>query len=335
MPQTTRTFPRTRRAVRRSLLALFACAAGLLAIAPAALAQKFPSKPITLICPWPVGGTSDLVLRAFAEAAGRQLGQPIVIENKPGASGTMGAVAMVSARPDGYRLTQTPISLFRLPHLQKVAFDPLKDITYIIGLTGYTFGVVVRADAPWKTFEEMLDWAKAHPGKLAYGTPGAGTSLHITMEEIAATLGIRLLHVPYKGSADNLQALLGGHTMAMVDSTGWAPQVDARQARLLVTWGTERTRRWPQVPTLKELGYGIVSVSPYGIGGPRGMDPAVVKTLHDAFLRATDDPVYLKTLERYDQTVLYMSSKEYTAYARRQFEQDRAMMETLGLRKTN
>jgi tripartite-type tricarboxylate transporter receptor subunit TctC len=320
-------------ACRALFTAIAVCALGILP--GVALAQAFPNKAITLICPWPVGGSSDLVLRSFAEAAGKQLGQPVIIENKPGASGTLGAVAMVGARPDGYTLTQTPITVFRLPHLQKVAFDPMKDITYLIGLTGYTFGVVVRADAPWKTFQELIDYAKANPGKLAYGTPGAGTSLHITMEEIAANLGIKLLHIPYKGAADNMQGLLGGHTMAMVDSTGWAPQVDAGRARLLVTWGAERTKRWPTVPTLKDLGYNIVSVSPFGIGGPRGMDPAVTRTLHDAFRKAMDDPNYMKTLERYDQPVIYMSGEDYTAYAKRQFEQDRQMMEKLGLRSPN
>lgn len=318
------------RARRALLLAAIFIAAPL-----AASGQAFPNKPLTLICPWPVGGSSDLVLRSFAEAAGKQLGQPVLIENKPGASGTLGAVAMVSARPDGYTLTQTPITVFRLPHLQKVAFDPLKDLTYIIGLTGYTFGVVVRSDSPWKTFKEFLDYAKDNPGKVAYGTPGAGTSLHITMEEIAANLGIRFLHVPYKGASENIQALLGGHIQATVDSTGWAPQVDSGRGRLLVTWGAERTRRWPAVPTLKDLGYGIVSDSPFGIAGPRGMDPAVVKTLHDAFRRAMDDPNYVKTLERYDQPVIYMSGEEYTALAKRQFESDRVMMEKLGLRSPN
>ena len=318
---------------RRRFIA--ALAGGLLAAPFAALAQPFPARPVTLICPWPVGGSSDAVLRAFAEAAGRQLGQPMVIENKPGASGTMGAVAMVTARPDGYTLTQTPITVFRLPHLQKVAFDPFRDMTYIIGLTGYTFGVVVRADSPWKTFKELVDYAKENPGRLSYGTPGAGTSLHITMEEIAANLGLKLLHVPYKGASENLQAVMGGHIMAMVDSTGWAPQVDAGRLRLLVTWGAQRTRRWPAVPTLKELGYGIVSDSPFGIAGPRGMDPAVVKTLHDAFRRAMDDSSYQKTLERYDQPAIYMSSDEYTAFGRRMFEQDRVLMEKLGLRSQN
>jgi len=310
-------------------------AGGLLAAPQSAVAQQFPVKPITLICPWPVGGSSDIVLRAFAEAAAKQLGQPMVIENRPGASGTLGAVAMVTARPDGYTLTQTPISVFRIPHLQKVAFDPLKDLTYLIGLTGYTFGVVVRADAPWKSFKELLDYAKENPGKLAYGTPGAGTSLHITMEEIGAKLGLKLLHVPFKGAADNMQALLGGHTMVMVDSTSWAPQVDSGRARLLVTWGAERTKRWPEVPTLKELGFGIVSDSPFGIAGPRDLSPQLVKALHDAFRKAMDDPGYQKALERYDQPVIYMSPQDYASYARRQFEQDRVMMEQLGLRGSN
>ena len=320
--------------VRRAILAATAALIGTLIALPA-LAQAFPNKPITLIVPWPVGGSSDLVLRSFAEAAGKQLGQTVVVENKPGASGTLGAVAMVAARPDGYVLTQTPITVFRIPHLQKVAFDPIKDITYIIGLTGYTFGVVVRADAQWKTFKDLIDYARANPGKVSYGSPGAGTSLHITMEEIAANNGVKFLHVPYKGFAENIQGLLGGHIDVTADSTGWAPQVDGGRVRLLVTWGAERTKRWPTVPTLKDLGYGIVSDSPFGIAGPKGMDPAVVKTLHDAFRRAMDDPNYLKTLERYDQPTKYMTGAEYTAYAKTQFEQDRVMMEKLGLRSSN
>ena len=138
---------------------------------------------------------------------------------------------------------------------------------------------------------------------------------------------MKFLHVPYKGVAENIQGLLGGHIDVTADSTGWAPQVDGGRARLLVTWGAERTKRWPTVPTLKELGYGIVSDSPFGIAGPKGMDPAVVKTLHDAFRRAMDDPNYLKTLERYDQPTKYMTGAEYTAYAKNQFEQDRVVME--------
>ncbi len=152
----------------------------------AALAQNFPTRPVTLIVPWPAGGTTDVGLRALAAATEKHLGQPIVIENRAGAAGTLGPAQMAaSAKPDGYTIAQIPITIFRYPFMTKVTFDPATDFTYIISLTGYTFGVVVKTDAPWKTFNEFLADAKANPGKLNYGTPGAGTSLHITMEQIA------------------------------------------------------------------------------------------------------------------------------------------------------
>src|SRR5215207_647421 len=190
-------------------------------LAGAAHAQPFPSRPVTLIVPWPAGGTTDIGMRALATATEKHLGQPIVIENRPGAGGTLGPGQMAnSARPDGYTLAQIPITVFRLPYMQKTAFDPTKDFTYIIGLTGYTFGVVVKSDARWKTFQDFLADAKANPGKINYGTPGAGTSLHITMEQIAKQRGIKWVHIPFKGSAETTNALLGGHIDAVADSTG-------------------------------------------------------------------------------------------------------------------
>ena len=161
-------------------------AAAFVAFAAVAQAQQFPTRPVTLIVPWPPGGSTDIAMRALARATEKHLGQSIVIENRPGAAGTLGPANMAAtARPDGYTVAQLPISVFRMPFIQKTTFDPAKDFTYIIHLTGYTFGVVVRADAPWKTFQELMDYAKANPGKVNYGTPGAGSSLHITMEQIA------------------------------------------------------------------------------------------------------------------------------------------------------
>jgi len=153
--------------------------------------------------------------------------------------------------------------------MSRTSFDPAKDFTYIIGLSGYTFGVAVRSDAPWKTFPELLAAAKANPGTITYGTPGAGTSLHITMEQIAREQGIKLVHVPFKGNAEATTALLGGHIHALADSSGWAPQVNEGKLRLLVSWGASRTRNWPTVPTLREIGIDIVSNSPHGIGRTR------------------------------------------------------------------
>ena len=216
--------------------------------------------------------------------------------------------------------------------MMKTNFDPVQDFTWIIHLTGYTFGVVVRADSAFKTFKDMVDYARANPGKLTYGTPGTGTSLHITMEQIAQRENIQWVTVPFKGGADNMASLLGGHTMALADSTGWAEQVDAGKMRLLVTWGAQRTKRWPAVPTLKDLGYPIVSNSPYGLAGPKGMDPAVVKVLHDAFKKGLEDPEFLKMQEKFDQDVFYLDSAGYAALAKKTFEEEREAIKTLGLK---
>ena len=305
-----------------------------LAVGPA-LAQQFPTKPITLICPWPAGGSSDLVMRAFAESVGKQLGQTVIIENRPGASGTMGAGALTNARPDGYTLTQLPISVFRLPLMQKTPFDPFKDITYIINVTGYTFGLVVRADAPWKDLKEFVAYAKANPDIITYGTPGTGTTPHLAVEQFALEAGIKLSHIPFKGFAENMQSLLGGHTMALSDSTGWAPQVDAGKARLLATYGSKRTKRWPQIPTLLDAGYTTVSDSPYGFGGPKGMDPKVVKILHDAFKKAMDDPKVIAMLEKFDQPVIYMNGEDYLKFAKKTMDEEKPLIERLGMSVKN
>ena len=298
-------------------------------------AQSFPERPVTLIVPWSAGGGTDVALRALAEATSKHLGQRVTVENRAGASGTIGPAWMAkNAKPDGYVVSQIPITVLRLPHMTKTEFDPMTDFTWIINLTGYTFGVVVRADSPIRTWKDFIAYARTNPGKLTYGTPGTGTSLHITMEDIAAREGVKFLHVPFKGNADATAALLGGHIIASADSTGWAELIDAGRLRLLVTWGAQRTKRWPQVPTLKEVGYDIVSVSPYGIAGPKGMDPRVVKILHDAFKRGSEDPVFQKTLEKLDQQEsFYMAPEEYARYARKTFLEEKALVERMGLKQ--
>jgi tripartite-type tricarboxylate transporter receptor subunit TctC len=304
-------------------------AAGLL-FALSAQAQSFPTKPVTLIVPWPAGGSTDIYFRKLGEVAARHLGQPLVIDNKPGGSGMNGPATMAkTARPDGYTISQLAISAFRVPHMQKVDWDPISDFTYIIGLAGYTFGVVVRADSPFKTFADLLTYARANPGKLSYATPGTGTSLHLAMEEVAAKAGVQFLHIPFKGYADGAIALMGGHVMVQVDSTGWAKQVDAGAQRLLATLGDKRTR-WG-APTVKELGVDTVSNSPFGLVGPKGMPREVVKVLHDAFKKSLDDPEYLKVLAQLDQPAWYMSSEDYARWAVDMLKAERATIERVGL----
>jgi tripartite-type tricarboxylate transporter receptor subunit TctC len=262
------------------------------------------------------------------------LGQPVVVENKPGGGGTVGPATMAAtAKPDGYTISQIPISVFRYPWMMKTTYDPLKDFTYIIHLTGYTFGVVVRKDAPWKTFDELVAYAKANPGKVTYATPGAGTSLHTTMEMIALKKGFKWTQVPMKGSAETVPAVLGGHVMATADSSSWAPHVDSGDLRLLVTWGVKRTKRWPNVPTLKELGYGIISNSPFGLAGPKGMDPKVVKILHDAFKKAMDEPAFQKAVDKFDMEMYYMNTEQYNKFVKEIYDDEKEIVEKLGLAK--
>ena len=304
-------------------------AAGLL-LALAAQAQSFPAKPVTLIVPWPAGGSTDIYFRKLGEVTARHLGQNLVIENKPGGSGMNGPATMAkTARPDGYTISQLTISAFRVPHMQKVDWDPLTDFTYIIGLAGYTFGVVVKTDSPFKSFNDLLTYARANPGKLSYATPGTGTSLHLAMEEVASKAGVQFLHVPFKGYADGAIALMGGHVMVQVDSTGWAKQVDAGAQRLLATLGDKRTR-WG-APTVKELGVDTVSASPFGLVGPKGMPRDVVKTLHDAFKKSLDDPDYLKLLATLDQPAWYQSGEDYARWAAEMLKAERATIERVGL----
>ncbi|WP_424136984.1 Bug family tripartite tricarboxylate transporter substrate binding protein [Roseomonas chloroacetimidivorans] len=319
---------------RRSALGLGLGAAVASALARPAVAQgRFPDKSIRMIVPWSPGGASDILMRVLSEQASKRLGQPVVVENKSGAGGILGAQLVASSRPDGYILTQTPISVFRYPQMvARPPFDPMKDITYIAQITGYLFGVVVRADAPWQSFRDLVAYAKANPGKISYGTPGAGTSLHITMEQIAAKEGVEWTHVPFRGASENMQSLLAGDTQVSAETSAWAELVQSGQFRLLCTWGAERAKRFPNAPTLKELGIDIVSTSPYGVGGPAGLDPAVVRVLENAFREAAQDPAHVAMLERYDMTPAFLGSADYTAAARRQYEEDGAMIRRLGLK---
>ncbi len=316
---------------RRHLVQL--AAASLAAPALTARAQSFPTKPIKLMIAFPAGGPTDITMRSLADNASKILGQPVIVENKPGAGGTLPAQALQTAAPDGYTVAQIPLGVFRLPYTTKINWDPVKDITYVLNVTGYAFGLVVPADSPLRTWTHFVAWAKANPGKLSYGSTGTLTSPHLTMELIAQKLGLQLLHVPYKGSADLMQSILGGNIMAAADSTGFAPQVEAGKLRVLNTWGAERLAKFPDAPTLKELGLDLVQNSPFGIGAPKGTPPAVVKRLHDAFKQAMEQESYVTALKRYDMVPMSMGSAQYLKFAQETFAREKALVEKLGLAK--
>ena len=320
---------------RRSLtvaLTALAVSTPLLLATSTAFAQAYPNKPITLIVPWPAGGSTDRHLRTLAEIAGKNLGQTIIVQNQPGGGGTLGPGNMaLAAKPDGYTIAQFPMGMLRIPHMQKTAWNPLTDFSFIIGVSGYTFGFVVKNESPYKSFTEYVEAARKEPGKIDYGSTGTGTSPHLLLEEISDVAKVKFNHVPFKGNADLMTALLGGHVMAGSDASGWDKYVDGGQMRLLATFGDKRTKRWPNVPTAKDLGLNVVGNSPYGLVGPKGMDPAIMKTLHDAFKKAMDDPKHLEVLDQLNQDIWYRTGEDYATWAKETFAKDKVLIERWGL----
>jgi tripartite-type tricarboxylate transporter receptor subunit TctC len=314
---------------------------GAAALAPAygmALAQaprSFPTRPIMLWVPWPAGGATDLTMRLLAELAGRQLGQRVLIENRAGAGGTLAMPVLQQAAPDGYTIAQMPQPVFRAPLVQKLMWDPIRDTTPIIQISGVTFGIVVPASSNIHSLDDLFALAKARPGELLVSTNGVGTTPHLVMDELFGRRSLEYVHVPYKGTAEQMVAVASGQVMVGVNSNGFAPFVDGGRLRLLVTFGERRTKRWPQVPTLKELGHGIVATSPYGLAGPRGLSPHVVQVLHEAFRTAMNDPAHVAELARYDQELAYLGPEDYGRAMREAFAAEKRAVEKLGLAGRN
>ena len=313
-----------------------AVVAGMIGALPQAAAAQsksaFPTKPITLIVPWNAGGSTDIYFRAMAEVASKELGQPVVVDNKTGGAGTVGPVTMaLSAKPDGYTIAQVPVTVMRLPLMQKHNWDAVRDFSYIIHLSGYVLGVTTKASSPFKSWDDVVKKAKSEPGKLTYATTGHGGTLHLGMERISSLAGIKMTMVPFKGATETNAAVLGGHVDLQADSTAWRPLVDAGDLRLLMIWTEKRNKNWPQVPTLKELGYDFVYDSPFGIAGPKGMEPAVVQKLHDAFRKALDDPKVKEVMDKYDFVERYMDPAAYAKSVPETVAAEKAALEKLGL----
>lgn len=317
---------------RRVLLASLAgsaCATALRAQA----AERFPSRPVTLWVPWPAGGATDITLRILADAAGRQLGQKLIVENRGGAAGTLVMPILQQAAPDGYTIAQMPQPVFRAPWTQKVGWDPIRDTTPIIQLSGVTFGILVPQASALRNVDDLLAWAAAHPGRLSVATNGIGSTPHVVMDQLLGERGLSYVHVPYKGTAEQMLAVSSAQVMVGVNSTGFAPFVDSGQLRLLATLGEKRSAKWPGTPTLKELGFGIAATSNYGIAGPAGMAPDVVRVLHDALKAGLHDPAHVAELAKYDQEPAYLGAEDYGRAMRAAYASEKRTAERLGLSK--
>ncbi len=318
---------------RRTLLRGTAASLALPAAALRAQGDFF-TRPITLWVPWPAGGGTDLAMRVLAEAASHHLGQKVITENRSGAGGTLVMPILQQAAPDGYTIAQLPQTIFRAPYTQKVLWDPVRDVTPILQLTGTTFGMVVAADSPLRSLDDIFAAARAANkagNKITVATNGVGTTPHVVIEELFAARQLEYVHVPYKGVAEQMLGVATGQVQVGVGSTAFGPFVDNGKLRLLVTFGDKRSKRWPQTPTLKELGLNMVATSPYGLGGPKGMSAQIVQILHDGFRAAMQEPAYIAELAKSDQELAYLGPTDYAQACRDAFVAEKRVVERLGL----
>ena len=296
--------------------------------------EKYPSKPINLLVGFAPGGGSDVVCRALAPTASKVLGQPIVVNNKPGG----GSVVMISIlkdqEPDGYTIGSLLTGPVAAQYLRNdVSYDTRKDFTPIIGLADSQYGLVVKSDSPWKTFGEFIDYAKANPGKIHYSTAGIGGPQHLVMERLAEKAKIKWTHVPFEGAMPATTALLGGHVEASSNSTEWKKFVESGRLRLLAVFAERRNPDFPNVPTLIELGYDITAPTISGIIGPKGMDPRIVETLHGAFKKAVEEKEFSQVLARAGLLVRYRNTADFAKYLVDLNDQLESIIRRLGLKQ--
>ncbi|NML43456.1 tripartite tricarboxylate transporter substrate binding protein [Ramlibacter sp. G-1-2-2] len=318
---------------RQLLLAGAAAASGLLLPAWTHAADDYPSRPINFICPWPAGGTADVSMRAICQVASGVLKQPIAVDNRAGAAGMIGAAAIAKARPDGYTIGQIPISVTRFSQIGSLQADPRKDFTYIARTSGQTFGIAVLPNSKFKTLKDMVAYAKANPGQVSYAHAGVGGATHVGMEEFCMAAGIQLNAIAYKGGAAALNDVLGGQVDMLADSSSWAPHVESGKLRLLATWGEERTPRFKDTPTLKDLGYHVVVDAPNGIGAPAGLPPAIEKKLRDAFRFAVNSDEFKAVAAKIDAPVMYLDGPDYKKYVNEVYARETVLIQRLHLKE--
>jgi tripartite-type tricarboxylate transporter receptor subunit TctC len=318
---------------RRSAIKMIGSSLAAANVSTNAQARWRPEKPIVIYNPFAAGGVTDLQLRFMGERVSKLLGQSILIEIKAGAAGTLAPAQLLQAKPDGHHLACMSINSLRYPHYQQVPWHPLRDFTYICGLSSYTMGIVVRTDSPWKTIEDLIAAGRKEPEKYTYGTSGVGGSGNLFMIEIDQATGAKFTHVPYKGGAEWTQALLGGHIDFLADAAQWAPLVDAGQFRILAMATEQRIPKYAQVPTLRERGINAIAHSPYGLVGPKDLPAPIVQSLYDAFSQVLEDPTLQNLLDRFIQVPWRRSPSEYRGYAEQYFNSVKPLLIKSGLAK--
>lgn len=301
-----------------------------------AIGEAYPVKPIRLVVPYPPGGGLDLFARPLAQKVTELIGQPIVVENKPGASGVVGAAHVAQQAPDGYTLLLAAASQYLQPFVSKnVPFDNAKDFTPIISAVNYHNVVVVHSELPIKSVKDLVDYAKANPGKLAYVTAGQNTSQHLAALLMSHMTGVELLHVSYKGGSPALNDLLGGRVqMGILVQSTVMPHIRSGKLRPIAVVEAERAKALPDVPTVAQAGlpgYAIAE-SWLGILGPAGLPAAVVSRFNQVASKAIADPEVKSRVEGLGYEVTGSTPEQFQKQIDRTVEIYRKIVNTAGIK---
>lgn len=277
----------------KNLKFLAAACVAALAVSQAAAANSYPSKPITIVLPYATGGSADMLARFAAQALQTELGQPAIVEAKPGAGGVVGTEYVARAEPDGYTLVLTASGTMAVnPYVYKLRYKPLEDFKQITVLVDLPFVVVTNNAFPAKNLQEFIEYGRQHPNGITFGNAGMGTQQHLTQLMFARAAGIQLNIVPYKGSSPAMNDLLGGHIDAALDNTGvQTPFIKAGKVRPLFVTNPERVAALPDVPTAPEAGLpGFSAVAWFGLAAPKGTPDAIVEKIQQALAREFAKP---------------------------------------------
>jgi tripartite-type tricarboxylate transporter receptor subunit TctC len=286
-------------------------------------AQEYPTKPVEVIVGYPPGGGTDMIARAVADVAPKYVGQPLVVINKAGATGTIAAQSVASSKPDGYMLLVAGGSeTVAVPHFKKLPYDPISDFRAIIRLMIERVGFYVRTDSPWKTMTEMVEDAKRNPEKYMYATSGIGGLHHATVLVTEKRTGIRLRHVPHKGGAETLAALAGGHVnLAMASPNEAYALVQGKRVRPLGHASLTRSPVEPDTPTLRELGYDVYIENQKGFVFPKGTPQPIIQKLHDSLKKVFDDPQFKVSAEKLQVELAYLNGEDFQKSMKMMFDQ--------------
>lgn len=280
-------------------------------------AGSFPEKPLTIVVPFSAGGTTDIFTRTLAEPLSKTLGQPVIIENKPGANGIVAAQYVARSKPDGYTLLMTIAGVFRQPYVQPMDFNPVEDLTFIAMTNEFALSVVVREDSPWRSMTDMVQAAKRQPGSVFYGVPALMGTQDLAMIDLAQKESLEWTAVPFKGDSQSLVALVSDEIQASITAGNVsAPFEQSRKVRVLASLNDQRSDTHPAVPTWREEGFKVAASTAAGISGPASMKPEVVQVLSNAIGKALEDPALVKRAKEMGAIPRYMNASEYTEYSK-------------------